>query len=771
MAHPAHGQRRDGGHALILALAAAWAAPQVTLVASVSPDGRTVSGTLTSDRPLDWIVPLPLPLPDDELDLVRTFPGRVDAGEMVLTEHTSTEVAFTTTLPKRYGAVGRTAHGTYALGGFHPVPTQFGEVVPVDWTVSITLPPGRLGLVGQTVGEGTLAWTGTAERVALALPRRATLWEAPGGQVTVLGKGRPRRVLRKQLELVLPTVELERPVVVVEAPLRRRLHRHAPGVLFASDRYFQLTFLFRPYQRPSLVEGLAAADTLAAHPLERDLVGRATARAWERRHQRLGAAAVTSALSFVPSVDALLSSGRMAFFGETFRTWTPSDPVRDDVIEHTVPFRPGSSVAAQVLTASDEETLFRLGRAIDDGLSLAQGLQLVGLDPTWRADLTAPVPEQDYVLDADHVLRRDAPASAPSEWVEVRLDDRVERHVMAPGEVVDLGPADRVVVDPRRRVSQTSRMGDARPLEGLRVVTAAGITTLNLTRFRLEGSAAAWVRGRNDTRNLFYGALATSRSSTVSARLRYLYKFGPLRYGIFRRHRWQVSAGPALVNGRFQSLADGRLLLSGATSWSWSNREASQFPLRGSGLGASLSGGFHPGSDARWGVVGASVSNVQSFHPRHAIAFGGAVALARATRDDRALGLGGQGGMASVPILPACTVTDPGEACLPQASERLTGSVEYRVVAVRGARIPLVGAWGRELVLSGGLEGMAATPTRGAAYGMGALVGVSGVYDLFGADPGIVGLTFAWPVWLHGLDEVDVKRGIPEVYLRWSLGL
>lgn len=750
----------------------AVAAPTVHLTATVDDDLQTVHGTLVLPDGVQLAAPLPLPLPDDDLTLVRTFPGAVDQGSQSFAPTETPHVwRFTTHLPRRYGAVGSTRSGVYALGGFHPQPLVDGEVVPIRWVVDITLPDRRAGVVGLTLGSGTLHWEGIAERVPLALPRRTKTWSSRDGKVVVLGKGRPRRVLLDQLDRVLGSVDLDHPLVVVEAPLRRRLTRHAPGVLFVSDRIFQLSFPFVPYQRAALVEGLEAADTWQSHPQLRDLVGRARAEAWERQNTRLGAARLTRALSFVPSIDRLLSSRRMAFYSETFRGWTPSDPLRDDVVEQVDRYRPGASVVAQLELRSDPETVARVARALDRGLDLFQALQLVGLDPSLAPVLTAPVPEQDYRLSdgPPFTLTREA-AGGPPEMVEVAVDR--ERRVLElhPGEQVDLGAPGRIVLDPERRLEQTSRAGDAHPLERLRVVTAAGFTTLNLTRFRLEGSAAAWVRGRNDTHNLFYGSLSTSRTSTVAMRLTHIYKFGPLRYGITRRHRLATSFGPSLLNPSFQSVDDGRFALSGSLSWSWTNRDAAEFPLRGTSLSVGLSGGFHPDSTSRWGSVSAAVSDVRSFHPRHALAWSSSIGVARASRYDRLLTLGGAGRMASLPVIASCTASGEDD-CADRALERWVTAAEYRFVAIRGARVPLLLAWGRELHLSAGVESMVAGLQEGPARALGATAGISGVYDLFGADPGLVGVTTGWLLAADRLDYAPVRPVVPEVFLRWTQSL
>ncbi|MCA9569154.1 MAG: hypothetical protein KC656_15000, partial [Myxococcales bacterium] len=425
-------------------------------------DLRTVHGTLRVPPGVTLTSPLPLPLPEDDLTLVRTFPGAVNSGEQSIEAVGDGVFRFTTRLPHRWGTVGTSGKGLYALGGFHPQPLVDGAIGAVDWVVDITLPPGRAGLVGQELGSGTLHWEGRSERVALAVPRRARTWSPEVGEVVVLANGRPRRVFTRQLEKVLPSVPLDRPVVVVEAPMRRRLAATAPGVLFASDRFFQVSFPFVPYHRPALVEGLAAADTLQPHPQLRELVGRAYVLGWEDANTRIGAVRMTRAFAWVPSIDDLLSSRRMAFYGETFRTWNPTDPLLDDVVEHLAHYRHGSSVAAQLELRSDREHLVRVGRALDRGMTLPQALQLTGLDPRLAPVLTDPAPAQDYVLatGAPFTVTREAESGQP-EMLEVRVDRSTRVFEMRPGETVSLGEPSRVVLDPGRRVEQASRTGDA----------------------------------------------------------------------------------------------------------------------------------------------------------------------------------------------------------------------------------------------------------------------------------------------------------------------
>nr|MBA2320163.1 hypothetical protein [Deltaproteobacteria bacterium] len=143
------------------------------------------------------------------------------------------EWTFETRLPRRFDAQGCTAYGAWVNGGWHPQPTLPGQPLPaVHWTVTLRADDGVV-VAGEGVGLGVAQWAGTAERVPIALvPRgRISAIGADGWSLTLVEHGPRRRTLTRELERIASAVG-PRPAVVVEGPLRRRLARPGPGVLY-----------------------------------------------------------------------------------------------------------------------------------------------------------------------------------------------------------------------------------------------------------------------------------------------------------------------------------------------------------------------------------------------------------------------------------------------------------------------------------------------------------------------------------------------------------
>src|SRR5690606_9753848 len=135
--------------------------------------------------------------------------------------------------------------------------------------------------------------------------------------------------------------------VIVEAPLRRRLTYAGPGLAYVSDRAFRLTPGFQRYHRVPVLRGVVAALLAEPDPFERELAAAALTR---HRADALGAGSargLLGAFAWIPQIDALLSSRRMAFYGEILGTTHPTDPVRDDLVEVLDPHTPGAVVVAQ----------------------------------------------------------------------------------------------------------------------------------------------------------------------------------------------------------------------------------------------------------------------------------------------------------------------------------------------------------------------------------------------------------------------------------------
>ena len=107
------------------------------------------------------------------------------------------------------------------------------------------------------------------------------------------------------------------------------------------------------------------------------------------------------------------------------------------------------------------------------------------------------------------------------------------------------------------------------------------------------------------------------------------------------------------------------------------------------------------------------------------------------------------------------------DACQETASSRALAAWELRTAPLRNVSVPGWLVWGSELQLSTGLEGLVAHTRDGAQQALGATAGITGVGDIFGAEPYLLGLTAGWPlVWSDGIRAE--RRVMPELYLRWT---
>ena len=144
-----------------------------------------------------------------------------------------------------------------------------------------------------------------------------------------------------------------------------------------------------------------------------------------QREQVGGAEGFTRFFTWVPSIDALLSSRRIAYYREIFREIDLGDPIEDDLFEVLAPHRTGAGLSVQVDDTWGPGTALRLTDALARNLSLPQAFQLEGLDPLRIAPWRAAIPRQDYVLTVDDrgaSVRRDAPPDAPTETVVIAVD-------------------------------------------------------------------------------------------------------------------------------------------------------------------------------------------------------------------------------------------------------------------------------------------------------------------------------------------------------------
>ncbi len=771
---------------VLIALAASptLAGTPARIEAEVSDDLRRVTGVFTAPPRLiaSLVDPLSV-MPDapDDRRMFRTFPGRPNGGAVTWTVTGPTTATFVADLPQRYGALGWTREGLLANGGWYPQPIDDG-LPTLDWNVTVSIPTHAVGALGDRVGRDTLFWSGEAERVSLGVLPRGELTRLSGAhwQVDLVTPRRPRPVLLRELQRSLDktaTASMPQRGALIEGPLRRRLVRPGPGLAFVSDRAYRLTPGLQRFHRVAVTRGLVTSWNHEPDPFLRDLSGAAIGAEHANALAGADAGKLLRTFSWMPQVRGLLASATMPFYSDTLERTHPSDVIKDDLVEMWDPTTPGTVVLAQVSDRYGPNVEATVRRDISHGTAAQAAMGLAGIPEDFLQNWRTAYPKQDYVLDVHpkrhkvHVTRN-APADAPIEAAVVRIDGQDHTIIGGPGTTVldGLDGPHRVSLDPSGHLGQTSRRGDTWPAK-YQLTFSAGITHINATQFQVFGVGGMTLRKAYDTHNLWRGVLYNSFSDLVAARISYTRKEGGLQDGWRRPHSMTLWTSTSLLNPGFSDIDGLQGSLGTGVSYSWDTRISSDFPLRGHRFSLGVSGGLVPGLDETWLHQGLTGMGVVSPHPRHAIAAIGSITAAQSNVPHRRLRLGGHAVMRSLPALAACpSVDDDGQPipCQELADQRAFGAAEYRVAPLRNASVPGFLAWGSELQLTAGVEGVVANVDDRVAEAVGVTVGITGLADLLGAEPYMGGITAGWPLWWNAsLTEVE-RHPWPELYLRWA---
>jgi len=756
---------------LCLVAGLAWAqSPVVRIDARVAPDLRSVEGTMVVEgvdpASLRLVDPLSrLPDPPNDLHALRTFPGTPSRGAVTF-EAQAAVVRFHTAMPRRFGALGATHHGLFGNGGWYPQPLVDGEMPIATFEVTVQLPPGAFGVLGSATGTERLSITLTAERVPLAVLPRAVVTPI-GDDVVLVTRREPRPGLRRRLTAMLPHVPGPLAGGVVEGPLRRRLARPGPGVLFLSDRAFRVSLGLGAIHQPAVARGLMAALSGGADPFRREVIAAGRVEAYRAADPSLDPERLLGTFRWVPQVNALLSTRNTAFFSDILDRPHPGDPLRDDLVEMWSPTWPGPAVVAQ----------------LDDRFGPGAGACAAALGDEVRCGLPAgiletfrrPYPDQDYTIDVDPsgvTVDREVAGDPPPETVTVRIDGEDVTRALPPGRTrIPWAAPSSVVLDPRRHTDQRSRRADRWPAR-YDVTAQAWIDSINLSQGQVFAWAASTIRRRYDTHNLVSGIVSNSRADRLSLDLSYLRSEGRLLDGFRRPHRLQLRVGASWLNPDFAATDGLQVALDTTLTWAHDTRVSSDFPLRGHRVSVWTSAGrVLGGGDQTWWSASALGMAVGSLHPRQALAGELIAGVARSSVPQRLLQLGGPRLMQSIPTLPACTGDSTGEPCTVLATERAVAHLEHRVAVLRNVSLPLWLAWGSELQLTTGLEGLVARIDREdgeVVWATGVTAGVFGLADVLGAEPLGAGVTLAWPlVWDPDLVEIQ-RSAVPQVIVRFT---
>ncbi|MFT5583287.1 MAG: hypothetical protein ACI9VR_000865 [Cognaticolwellia sp.] len=746
----------------MLLLSLASSAATLSVQAVVDADLQRVTGQLQAEPGLSFSDPLArLPQPQDDLTFSRTYPGGVDEGEMAWTESGGV-MDFQTRLPKRYGAVGVERGALWANGAWYPQPgVDAGSEGVHDWTVTLTLPPGSVGVINGVAGQGTLEWSGQAERLSIAVFDGGELLElAPGVQLLSRGLERPRRDEQlAQLMDLLP--EGSRNTVVVEAPMFRRLVRTGPGVLYLSDMAWRTPKPLWRFHNRAVLQGLVQAAVDHPSRLLQELYAAALTPTLEEQLSSNTADQFLRWGAFLPLVDMLLYSGRVPFHAELFGEVYPGDPLRDDLAE-LYSERPSGQVLA--VKIDDAEGA---GTALEWAEQWLEEQDLYAIHHA-LSPWIGPWPEQDYQLSVTpqdsgflvNVARQTEP-NAASEVVTLDIDGAPHRYEsgVGPGEhqlLLDERPK-RVALDPNKHLHQQDLSGDVWPARWTAVGTVAP-QTYNLSERILVGYGVLRLRKRYDTHNLYMLSASTDAQNALSARATYLRYFGPLQDRRLRNQRVSVWAGGSWLSSNYRETVDGRYALEMGASAVVDTRVDWRFPIQGHRMAAGADLGVVPESGQRWSSGSLSLSGVRAVHPRavFAGALSGGVALGEVQH--RLLSLGGP--MSSLP---------PG---LIVGQGRAVAAGELRILAFKNLSVPLAWLyWLDEVQFTTGLEvgtvrkaSVVEEGEIGALSSQAQALGWTGsvllTMDGLGAIPWTVGVVLGVPVWTEGLPESAPQLGL-----------
>lgn len=791
--------RAAPGPWLLVALLLCWtglanAAPHITIEARIDPDLRVVRGTLTPHDlgDVDWIDPLrDLPVPEHELDRVRTFPGRPNQGRVRWSNDTQGRLAFVAELPRRRGDVGQAPRGLFANGAWYPQPLRDGELPIVAWDVTVVLPPEAVGALGDQAGRVSLHWRGEAERASLAAYPRGHITElqGPTWRVTAVTRFPLRAQLRNSVEQLLDlaaTPGLRDGGVLVEAPLPRRLFRPGAGLLYVGDRAWRVTPVFRWLHHREGIRAMLTAWHDHPDPVVRGIAG---ALRVERVFRRGRAQQVRRTPSFLrnlrPVADAVLYSREMPYQSEIFDRVFTSDPIRDDLAERFLPTVPPAVIAAQLRDslghAAADDLAFRLARGQAVDVALAE----VGLDPAWLSARRVPYQEQDYVLDVGDTsarVVRVAPEDQPPESVVLAVDHDHKRKTPAQRIRLDFGPGDgeqevtlpeghgRTRLDPDGHVAQVNTV-DVRPAP-LRWLISGAISGVNFSELFLSAYGAVAIRRADDTRNLVFVRMDTNQRVNLGAEVAYTRYFGPRTRLTRRLHGVTIGVDGAWLSDRFADNEGADVALGGRLSYTLDSRSSALFPREGARFTVGLAGGGIP-QDGRTYMRGqATVVGVTPLHPRVVLASRVNAGIAATEIPQERLNFGGALGVRGIADREI------------QTNVQGVASFELRFVPVQRLGLPLAAlTWIEDLQVTVGVdagigveqpldaEGAAiadADLTRVGAVG--ATVGLGAIVNNFGVAPGAINLTLGLPALRFGFDPPANRSGLPfELYLSWGV--
>jgi hypothetical protein len=352
-------------------------------------------------------------------------------------------LSFATTVPERFGGFGRFRDMLTALGGWHPYIAALApdgrwlvndHPPPADFDVELSSPEGLEMLLnghhGGATPEPMRVRVEEARFLSLAAAPRFEHVEVRADRRTVHVYRRPSRFTLRMWAGPKPSAILaetaaelagslgpdpDRPLVVVEAPLRLVLTHPGDGMVAVSDRIFHVQRLLHPFHRRALAtaiayERLRRAVARRERPEDQHWVGSGLARAAADAEQRRRAPETRSVYDWIALfnifaiVDRFESQPKIPFVEAFFDHTTTEDPAHERILTFNNELPPGHVVFEKLETLLGAEAFAAL---VADYAKRAasfrrQAMAAAGADlGGFFADWLQPYPEIDYfVADA-----------------------------------------------------------------------------------------------------------------------------------------------------------------------------------------------------------------------------------------------------------------------------------------------------------------------------------------------------------------------------------
>lgn len=500
-------------------------------------------------------------------------------------------IPFETRIPERFGSFGRHGKSIVLNGGWHPYPAvlnpdgSWNERAPpprLAYRVRVELEdrPGHLFLNG---GDGPLRPAGSAVEAAfsarlLTLVYYDTAFEVRTDRGGIpLAYAAPRHRPESadelargvehavgELRAAYPNLRIP-PFLFLEAPLRRDLVLPGEGAILLSDRFREVTAPAREYHLGPVIEAVYHRIFLENFPPAEaaDFGWEAEAAAWwaskaywkihRRRYASLDD--YLRPFGFIRAVDDFRMAPRFPFTGAFLGDPYEADPLREDVLRFNRHSAHGRILAEKLRNLLGEEGVRRsLDSALRGEGRLADRAEAEAGRPLadFLAQWTEPYPRVNYKLAGWRRERTDggavrsvitlrqegAPVDEPV-TVEVRRWFGPSKRAVWSGEgdegvlaIETERRPHRVVLDPDRRLKETTRVDNAFP-PGVKVLLEAIKLGLNFNdrdhEFSVIGSV---IVGNNYRRRYWFDA--HSREEGDGYEIQYIHSFGrpfdPIRF-------------------------------------------------------------------------------------------------------------------------------------------------------------------------------------------------------------------------------------------------